>query len=244
MDNATPPGVAVCRRDQRAVPQAHLLELRQDIEQHRFELISVSEPWHKPATPNRCVPVPGYQLLRSDRPDGRGYGGVAVLVRNALNATVIGRPGGLTEGSKLETLWVQVRAGKRLVMLCSMYRPPVQTSARVTADLDELERQVQYILTRHSGLIFLTGDLNININLASNSSSTAANRLRELLTTYSMQQHISGPTYEPSGSTIDMICTNSEIVRSGTIHCDFRPHRWSPGLAFLPAKTSFCHLPA
>ena len=121
---------------------------------------------------------------------------------------MIDSPDRPTEGSKLESLWVQVRAGKRRVMLCSLYRPSLQTAACVTADLDELERKIQYILTRHTGLIFLTGD--VNINLADNNNSTAANRMRELLSPYSLQQHIRGPTHEPSGSTIDVICNNSQ----------------------------------
>ena len=78
----------------------HLLELRQDIDHHGYDVISLSETWLKPATPNRLIPVPGYQLFRSDRPDGRGYGGVAVLVRDALEVTVINCPDRPTEGSQ------------------------------------------------------------------------------------------------------------------------------------------------
>ncbi|KAF0299344.1 hypothetical protein FJT64_027870 [Amphibalanus amphitrite] len=221
----------------------HLLELRYDIEQHGFDSISLSETWLKPATPNRLIPVPGYRILRNDRPDGRGYGGVAVLVRDALDVTVIDSPDCQTEGSKLETLWVQIRVGKRKAMLCSLYRPPVQTTARISADLDELERQVQHILTRRSGLILLTGD--VNINMADNNNSTASNRFRELLSTYSLQQHIRGPTYEPSGSTIDVICSNGSVVRSGSLHCDFSPHRWTRAIVTVPTfRPVHCSLTA
>ena len=75
---------------------------------------------------------------------------------------------------------------------------------RVAADVDELERQHQHVLANHSGPIILTGD--ININLASGGDSTAARRLRELLDAYSLEQHVRGPTYEPSGSAIDICC--------------------------------------
>ena len=60
-------------------------------------------------------------------------------------------------------------------MICAAYRPPVQTQARVSADLDELEEQIQHVLTRHSGPIVLAGDLNINLN----SDTTASTRLRQ-----------------------------------------------------------------
>ena len=62
-------------------------------------------------------------------------------------------------------------------MVCAAYRPPVQTQTRVSADLDELEEQIQHVLTRHSGPIVLAGDLKINVS----SDTTAATRLRELL---------------------------------------------------------------
>ena len=221
----------------------HLLELRCDIDQQGFDTISLSETWLKPATPNRLIPVPGYRILRNDRPDGRGYGGVAVLVRDALDVTVIDSPGCRTDGTKLETLWIQIRVGKRKAMLCSLYRPPIQTTARISADLDELERQLQHILTRHSGLILLTGD--VNINMADNNNSTASSKFRELLSTYSMQQHIRGPTYEPSGSTIDVICSNSSVERSGSLQCDFSPHRWTRAIVTVPSfRPVHCSLSA
>ena len=126
------------------------------------------------------MPVPGYQLLRCDRADGRGYGGVALLVRDGLDVTVIEIPGRVIDGAKLESIWTRVGAGARRVAVCSLYRPPGQTVGRVTADLEELERQLQHVLTRHSGPIVLAGDANINLA----SDSTAARRMHELLATY------------------------------------------------------------
>ena len=132
----------------------------------------------------------------------------------------------------LETLWVRVGAGGRRVAVCSLYRPPVQTVARVTADLDELERQLQHVLAQHGGPVVLAGD--VNISTATDSDSTAARRLRELLNIYELQQQIRGPTYEPSGSSIDILCTNSGAVRAGSLTCDFSPHRWLRALVRVP----------
>ena len=64
-----------------------------------------------------------------------------------------------TAGSKIETLWVLVPASAERVMVCMVYRPPTQTQARVTADLAELEQQLQYVLTRHSRSDVIAGDL-------------------------------------------------------------------------------------
>ena len=142
------------------------------------------------------------------------------------------RPGQPVAGSKLESLWVQLqlRAGSHRVMVCAVYRPPVQTQARVSADLDELEEQIQHVLTRHSGPIVLAGDLNINTN----SNTTANNRLRQLLSTYSLQQHVTGPTFRSSGSVIDVICTSHGVTRAGVLHCTYSPHNWTRALLPLP----------
>ena len=207
-----------------------LLALRQDIAEHGYDVIVLNETWMRPTTHNRLVPIPGYQLVRRDRPDGKGYGGVAIAARESLELTTVERPGQSVAGSKLESLWVQIRAGSQRVMVCAVYRPPVQTQARVSADLDELEEQIQYVLTRHSGPIVLAGDMNINTN----SVTTANTRFSQLLGTYSLQQHVTGPTYRSSGSTIDVICTSHGVTRAGVLHCDYSPHNWTRALLPLP----------
>ncbi|KAF0298220.1 RNA-directed DNA polymerase from mobile element jockey [Amphibalanus amphitrite] len=184
----------------------------------------------RPTTPNRLVPIPGYQLVRRDRPDNRGYGGVAIAARESLELTTMERPGPPVAGSKLESLWVQLRAGSHRVMVCAAYRPPVQTQTQVSADLDELEEQIQHVLTRHSGPIVIAGDLNINIS----GDTTASTRLRQLLTAYSFKQHVTGPTYPSSGSTIDLICTTHGAARAGTLNCTYSPHNWTRALLPLP----------
>ncbi|KAF0296827.1 hypothetical protein FJT64_005733 [Amphibalanus amphitrite] len=201
-----------------------LLELRHDIDEHGFDVIVLNETWMRITTPNRLVPIPGYQLVRRDRPYNRGYGGVAVAARESLELTTVERPGPPVAGSKLESLWVQLRAGSHRVMVCAAYRPPVQTQAQVSADLDELEEQIQHVLTRHSGPIVIAGDLNINIAC----DTTANTRLRQLLTTYTLQQHVNGPTYRSSGSTIDVICSTHRVTRAGTTTLHLQPTQLDP----------------
>ena len=69
-----------------------LLELADELCKFKYDLISLNETWLKPATPTRLLVTPGYQLLRTDRPDGRGFGGTAVLVREGLNVTRVKVP--------------------------------------------------------------------------------------------------------------------------------------------------------
>ena len=200
-----------------------LLELRNDIARHNYDVIVLCETWLKPTTPDRLIPIPGYQLLRRDRADGKGYGGVAVLVREGRVATVLDGPDRVTADSRLESLWVQIGTGPQRVVICSLYRPPVQTQARVTADLDTLEQQLQHHITRHSGPIVIAGDIDINTGDGGNTSATG---LREMLAAYAVQQHIDSATFRSSGSTIDVIATNRGVERAGTMHCHYSPHNY------------------
>ena len=52
-----------------------ILELTQELHHHGNDVMLLSETWLKPSTPSRLITLPGYNLVRADRPDGRGYGG-------------------------------------------------------------------------------------------------------------------------------------------------------------------------
>ena len=57
-----------------------IFELSTELSKFKYDLLTLKETWLRPSTPNRLLVVPGYQLLRADRPDGRGNDGVAVLM--------------------------------------------------------------------------------------------------------------------------------------------------------------------
>ena len=121
--------------------------------------------------------------------------------------------------------------------------PPERAAARLTADLDELERQTQHVLADHSGPVVLAGD--VNINLADGSDGTAARRLRELLCTYTLRRHVRGPTFEPAASAIDILCSTTDAARAGSLSCDFSPHRWLRALISVPEyRPAQCSLTA
>ena len=61
-----------------------VLSLRHDLGFYDCDVCVLSETWLKPETPSRYITFPGYTLTRADRPDGRGYGGVAILSRSAF----------------------------------------------------------------------------------------------------------------------------------------------------------------
>ena len=44
---------------------------------------------------------------------------------------------------------------------------------------------------------------------------------------FALRQHITGPTFRSSGSTIDVICSNGTLQRQGTLNCDYSDHNWA-----------------
>ena len=202
-----------------------LLELRHDLDTHKPDIISLNETWLRPSQDSRTIPIPGYQLFRRDRSGGgrRASGGVAVAVRAGLRVTEVPISDRPAPGSKLESLWVRVGSGERQLYFCSLYRPPRQAADDVTSDLDDLQEQLETVTTRHNGIVIIAGDVNIDMG----ADSTAKRRFCQMLDAFSLRQHVTGPTFRSSGSVIDVICSNGELRRQGTLHCDYSDHNWA-----------------
>ena len=205
-----------------------LPELRLDI--HQYDAVALSETWLSRSTPLRLLTVDGYQLFRRDRPATsrlpRGRGGVAVLVRDCFQARVIDVPN--TPASNLEIIWTVISTGtRRCLTLGSYYRHPTNTVAQINNDLDDLEQQIEYVLTRFPGVVVLAGDHNLN---QLNVTCRHAKRFADLLEVHELAVvNRTVPTYRPSQSVIDgfAISRTSRVIRSGVLYCHYSPHNMS-----------------
>ena len=196
----------------------------------------LSETWTTERTPDRLLNISGYRLVRRDRPRdsklARGHGGVALYVRECFETEVLSTRVTGVRNSNLEMLWVTVRVGKcRRLLIGSAYRVPKNTGEQLTADLDDLETQLQHMLVIHPGLtVVLGGDINCCI-LKSDTNNSPGNRLRSLLDRHGLQIcNIAVPTYRPAGSLLDVLATNrSELVdRAGVTRCHYgTPHDYT-----------------
>ena len=144
-----------------------LPDLRADIHStYGFDVLALSETWLAPNIPDRLVRVDGYKLYRGDRPDElnlpKGRGGVAVLVRDGLKSECLPRPDTATETSQLEIIWTKVNLeNSRTVLIASAYRVPDTTVRQLTADFDDLEAQIQFMLAKYPRSTFvICGDFN------------------------------------------------------------------------------------
>lgn len=203
-----------------------VIDLRHELDIHRFDLLSINETWLRKSTHN-LMKIPGYSLKRADRSVAPlGYGGVAVLYRDSLTAKVADKPASICT-SRLESIWIEVKiANNKTVLICSFYRPPSKTAAEFDSDMSELENQVQSALSRYSGLAVFVGDLNCNMN----DSNPRSDKLLQLLSRYNLHQCISrgSVTYRPASSLLDVMITNrlDRVVRTSTLRCNFSPHNF------------------
>ena len=213
-----------------------LPDIRADIEdRYSFDLLMLCETWLSETTPDRLLNISGYQIFRKDRPlrgrlPGR-HGGVAIYVRESYETEVIQTPVTGIPHSNLEILWVTVRVGKcRRLLLGTVYRVPKNTVEQVTADLDDLEAQLQHMIVTYPDLTIVVGG-DINCCLLKPGASTPGGRLRALLTLHGLQScNTHHPTYRPASSLLDILATNRSdlVARAGVTRCHYgTPHDFS-----------------
>ena len=142
-----------------------LLELSQELHRFSYDVMALQETWLKPSTPSRLLSLPGYRVYRTDRPDGRGYGGVALAIRTGTDATQLKVPERRRPGSALETVLSLLKLDReRQLIVASVYRPPNHTAAALTSDFADLEAQYQRVLIDHpNNDIVICGDLNCDL---------------------------------------------------------------------------------
>ena len=202
-----------------------------------YDVCVLTETWLRSATATRLVTFPGYALHRADRPGDVGHGGVAILIRDSYSASVIPHPASDCADCRLESLWLRVKpAIGPHFSIAAVYRPPRRAVAAVQADISELEVQFQRVLLRHSGPIFIMGDL--NCDLRDTSSGAGKDRLLDMLRSFSLEQFVNQPTYS-AGSILDVVICNSAdaVQRVGVSKCAFSPHSFIRALFRLPK----CH---
>ena len=142
-----------------------LLELTDAITRYDYDVLLLSETWLRPSTPNRLLVIPGYAISRADRPDGRGYGGVAIVTKAGITSMALKLPNSKCPGSLLESQWAQLKLPKnRQLIVGSLYRPPRHSVAALRADFADLETQLQQIFINHPKVpLVICGDLNCDM---------------------------------------------------------------------------------
>lgn len=214
-----------------------LLELTDEITRHDYDVFILSETWLRPNTPNRLIVIPGYNISRVDRPDGRGYGGVAIITKTGITPMALKLPNSHSPDSQLESQWALLKLQKnRQLIVGSLYRPPRHSVAALQADFADLEFQLQRILIDHPKVPFvICGDL--NCDMLKSPHFPARKHIDDLLTDYSLHQLVTAPTFT-SGSLLDVcVVKDREFARACSVrHCHFSPHKFVNLLVDVPKQ--------
>ena len=191
--------------------ESHLIELESLCAAQNIDVLCLSETWLSPsrAKPGAIlVNIPGFQpLFRRDRLHGR-YGGVAVYVRNGLNAV------STNMCTDLECVKITLHLpGKEKVTVVAVYRPPNFDRSSFVSELDSI------LTTRNSDsyLTCVVGDFNAKLSTWWNgqSSDVRGVALSSLMYDHGLAQMVEGPTRfsSSSASQLDLIfMDNSDAV--------------------------------
>ena len=207
-----------------------ILPLQHYLYRSQTDVCLIQETWLKASVPQRFTTFPGYNVVRVDR-SGRTGGGVAILVRDSFTLSRLPRPGVVNTASKLESVWVRVSVARhKAILFASLYRPPSAPGTQLTADLEQLESELELMLSRHRGLVVICADANCDMRYVTGNTTGA--HLSSLLQTYNLSQIIDSPTFRGSGSIIDIIATNdrASVLAQGVQFCHFSPHDFTRAL--------------
>lgn len=179
------------------------------VDKHEYDVIGLYETWLNSDISDDLLSIDGYRLIRKDRVT-RG-GGVALYIKSNLHFKQIYVN---VEGNEIENLWVSLKINGESLALGVLYKPP---NINLLSSLEQLDNMLSVIIPQYKSTIWL-GDLNINVL---HSQANNAIKLKEILDTYELLQHISEPTRitQNSQTLIDLIVTtkNIEITDAGCI---------------------------
>jgi len=167
----------------------------------------LTETWHSSSDDARLylVTPAGYAVVDAARPAGR-VGGIAVVYWNHLKCSQIALP----PCDTFEALCVRFTASAGTVILLNIYRPG---SSRPSATFYRELASVLDVLIAHACPVIVGGDFNVHVHDADEAD---ARRLRDLLTTFDMVQHVNSTTHL-RGGTLDLLATFADQSRDVSV---------------------------
>ena len=169
--------------------------------EYKPDVVALTETWFSPnesASRTLCTPV-GYKPL--DFPRTSRTGGVTgVLFRDNLTVT----KGDAAELRSFEYSEWHIKSETNRIHLIIIYRTPYSEAHPVTTHtfFDEFSVFLESAVLCSSHLL-ITGDFNIHIDVAGDADAI---RLRRLLESTGLKQHVTVPTHI-SGHTLDLVIT-------------------------------------
>ena len=85
----------------------HLLLQQHTIEEHDFDIFTVSETWLDSTIDNQVIQIPGFVFLRQDRGEHKFGDGLDVYIRDTFKATLPEDASGISD-KNFQQLWIKV----------------------------------------------------------------------------------------------------------------------------------------
>lgn len=153
------------------------------------DVISISETWLKPATPNSLVSIPGFQIFRDDRSStikSRG-GGAALYIRDNIPSRQLTTPSTVLS-PYCNSVWVSLTSSlSQTLIVGSIYTPPDSDKSAFIDRLCSVLSSKQLL----GKPIVLLGDFNINWNCQSSIKEMLLNSLKP----YGLTQRAEGLSF-------------------------------------------------
>ena len=202
------------------LPSKNMVELFLD--NSRIDILVITETWLSNSIDPQATAIENYRCdLRQDR-DGKKGGGIIIYYKSHLSIEKyhdLCLPA--SETNSVEQLWVKAKIGKgKPLLIAAVYRPPDSPVNQLT----NLERHIAMAMTTDQDII-ITGDLNCDFLRP---ESTPSKHLKEIISTYSLKQHIEEATRvtETSSTLIDIVVTRQSMKpkKAGVLHCSLSDH--------------------
>jgi len=177
-------------------------DIKDFIVDNDIDILCITETWLSGDDRDNIVIAqitpPGYAIYQKAR-KGKG-GGVAVILKDSLR--VKQKSGGRC--SSFEHIELLISTPAQYVRLVVVYRPPScsKTGTNCTVFGEEFENYIADLITS-SGNLLITGDFNFHYQ---DNNNQDANKFRSLLSSISLQQHVTEATHD-SGHVLDLIIT-------------------------------------
>ena len=212
---------------------AHIDDLRIFMNNSKIDVLAINETKLDASIHDREVHLPGFEIVRRDRPvNGRNGGGVCIYLRSNLNYSI---RSDLCD-DQLECIVLEItKPRSKPFLISTWYRPPNSPSEIFLA----FEKLIDKIDAEDREL-YLLGDLNSDV-LPNNVQhyNHNARKLTSILDIYGLDQLIDEPTHiTPTSKSLIDVCVTScpeKIVNSGVIYLGMSYH----SLVYMTRKTQW-----
>ena len=174
----------------------------------KLDLLAISETHLTSSVSNNQINIDGYNMVRSDRCDGRRGGGTLIYYHERLTVFQ------MNFKIDIDCSWLDILIKNQRVLAGCMYRPPNKNNF-----LPLFEKFLDTITIKRKNLV-IVGDFNYNISDFQQPNTV---KFKNVIFTHNLTNLISQPTRitERTLSTIDLILTISnptgpKVILSGT----------------------------